>query len=219
MPHRTDKSVTIFVNGILTFPGAAENWNRRAVTHFISRFDRFAESLEYLTFAITRFLFVRYRANKLAKKLLWYQDHGFKIHLVGHSNGANVIFNALKWGFEGQDIRRVESIQLFSPACSEDADALGVNQLFKDGRLGRLRIYRAGGDVALMLASAVGRCVGYGALGLNGFGNVQPELELSGLVSEHHEPVYNHSTWFEPDNFDFVMTQVRNFIKGDEGQN
>lgn len=206
MNNATDKSIILFVNGILTFPGLSRNWNRRAVTHCITRFGRFAESLEYLTFALTRIFFTHYRALKLAKKIFWYQDHGFTVHLVGHSNGANVIFNTLKW-FPG--IHRIETIQLFSPACSEDADQLGVNRLFRDDRLGKLKLYRAGSDLPLKLANAAGRCFGYGALGLNGFEGLDTSIELAGRADEHYEPTFNHSTWFAKDNFEFYMERIR----------
>lgn len=210
-----EKEVVIFVNGILTFPGSSDNWNRRATTHFHTTYGIFAETLEYLTPALTRFLFAKKRAAKLSKKLHYYQRKGFKIHLVGHSNGANVIFNCLKMD---KEIRRIESIQLFSPACPEDASKVGLDKLFADGRLGRFKLYRAGNDLPLKAAGLLGRIVGYGAMGLRGVENIDHELELAGVVQEHFEPMFGHSNWFKDMEFQFFMREARDFVKDKYGR-
>lgn len=189
-----NKTIYIFVNGILTFPGLSHNWNRRAVTRFMAEFGLMAESLEYLVFAVTRFLFTRYRAEKLAAKIKHYRRCGYKVVLVGHSNGANVIFNALRM-FDRDDpnyVDRVESVHLFSPACSCDCDETGINLLIQSKRLGAVYLNRAGSDLALLFAGWVGWIVGYGSLGRNGFKNCR----VWDRVFDHLEESYGHSSWF-----------------------
>jgi hypothetical protein len=66
------KKVFVYVNGILTMPGDANNWNRRAVTHTHLHTNARAESLEYLVGPLSRALGQKKRANKLLKKILWY---------------------------------------------------------------------------------------------------------------------------------------------------
>lgn len=216
------RTIYIFVNGVLTFPGSSNNWNRRAVTHFITEYDNPAESLEYLVFPLTRSLRSRHRSNKLAKKIWYYQLRNWRVVLVGHSNGANVIFNALHHGYRGMPLTRIEEVHLFSPACSDDADKLDLNRLLRIGRVGFLQLFRAGRDLPLVIAGAFGKPFGYGSLGLHGFSNLDPIYTESGKVVEQYEPDFGHGTWFTqdrgtpPNNFLNSMSRVWEFNKNNK---
>lgn len=177
-------SIRIFVNGINTFPGDSRNWTGRAVTHCITR-GILAEKFEYLSGpGLTRSAFQRHRAAALARMLSYYE--GWTLHLIGHSNGADVILDAL--AMRGQP--PVESLHLFSPACDEDSEKSGLNHVKSQ----HTYIYIAEKDWALRLGgTAVGRFFGFGRLGLDGPQNYTSSSPF--LITR--EPNYGHDTWFD----------------------
>ena len=109
----------------------------------------------------------------------------------------------------------MESVQLFSPACSTDARALGLNDLLTDGKVSAVQIFCASVDVPLKLAELFGKPFGYGSLGLRGLENLDPNL--SDRVVERYRPTFGHSSWFDQDqeavdNFQWSMRQVIEFV-------
>ncbi len=192
------KRIYIYVNGILTFPGLSRNWNRRAVTWTHVHTPHKAESLEYLIGPLTRPFMDGYRATKLRRKLAFYQE-AFDIVLAGHSNGSDVILDALSQGGI-----KVAQVHLFSAACDADFERNCVNAMIKAGVIGRLDLYLAPNDPALLLAATpVGRALGYGALGRTGPVNLRRDAARH--VFTHVEQGYGHSTWFDEANFDWTM--------------
>lgn len=201
------KRVSIFVCGILTFPGASRNWTGRAVTWTHRHTDQRAEKIEYFVGPISRAFGQRHRAHKLARTLEFYE--GWDINLVGHSNGCDVILDTLRempW-------MPIRSLHLISAACSADSRANGLDELLS-GRavpfsrpsepiVQRATVYIAGRDRALLLAGTItGKALGYGTLGRTG-----PVIWMH-PVHVVKEPAYGHSDWFTPDNFDSTMKNV-----------
>lgn len=197
-----DRTVFIFVNGILTMPGASDNWNGKAVTwtHLHTPFR--AEKVEYLVRPIGRILGQRKRAEKLAKTLTFYA--GWSIVLVGHSNGCDVILDALA----SLDWPRIEELHLVSAACEADFNENGLNKY--PAAIGRVCVYVAGKDWALTLAkSQLGRLLGYGALGKTGPVNARRAPEVI------TRPEFGHGDWFTPTHlndsmWDFVDGMMKN---------
>jgi pimeloyl-ACP methyl ester carboxylesterase len=193
------KTVYIYINGILNFPGKATNWTGRAVTHTILTAGQPAEKVEYLSFAtFHRMIGQRNRAKKLARTLSFYR--GWNIHLIAHSNGGDVVFDALKYlGWP-----RIESITLFSPACGNDFRKLGVRAAQDAGQIGRVRIYIGGKDGPIRLASTfLGRLFGYGKLGKDGPVNHDP------ITTEvYRRDDWGHSDWWLDQNFPWTMEQI-----------
>lgn len=208
MPAR----IHIFVNGILTFPGLAANWNRRAVTWTHLHTPHRAESLEYLVTALTRWMGDTYRAKKLARKLEFYlgapdpaTGKPFELVLVGHSNGCDVILDALKllgWP-------RLEEVHLISAACDANFERNGLNRALGGEAIGRLHLYQAGRDTALKLAKSLpGRLLGYGALGAEGPCEVDCRHAIWTRIEEVVEPEFGHSDWFAPAHFERTMRRI-----------
>lgn len=195
--------VYIYVNGIKTKPGKMKNWNGRAVTATHVYHDRLqpkAEKVEYYTSALLRPLQQGKRAGKLIKCAGFYHD--WEKVLVAHSNGADVVMDALtKRPFH------VHHLHLISPANKADCDKNGINEMMEAGYVRKLTIWIAGKDTALGLASTwFGKMLGYGTLGRTG----PVDAGRGHNIEIVKEPDYGHSTWFDPKNFNETMARIWN---------
>lgn len=190
--------VAIHVCGIFTEPGDTANWTARAVTWtHLNRPGVCAESFEYFTTTLTRRLVTKYRASKLAKKIGFYLRAGWLVDIVAHSNGANVVRLALEelgWPKLGQ-------VSLISPACPEDCDENGINQMRAD----LIAIHIGTADMAMVLADTIiGRALGFDDLGRKGPQNVKTAVPIQ--VVRHDG--WGHSTAFDEEHFHSVMSVV-----------
>jgi esterase/lipase superfamily enzyme len=195
------KTVYIYVNGILNLPGKADNWTGRAVTHTMVNDGAYAEKVEYFSLAtIDRMLGQRRRAKKLSRMLSYWE--GSEIHLVAHSNGGDVVFDALRY----LSWPKIKSIQLFAPACDNDFARLGVRAAQENGSIGFVTVYISGKDGALKLASTfLGRLFGYGELGRTG-----PVNHLEARTAVVRRDDWGHSDWWLDQNFPWSMRQILN---------
>lgn len=184
--------VYLFVCGIFTFPGEARNWTGRAVTWVHTRSMHRAEKIEYFTGPLSRTAGEKRRAEKLARTISHYRDAGFELHLVGHSNGADVCLDALSALHQPP----IAALHLIAPACDPDCDKSGLNGVVAD----QVRIYVGGRDTAMWLArTAVGQALGFGALGQLGPRAARISLDVV------TEPDFEHATWFEAKHFGRTM--------------
>lgn len=192
-------TVCLFVNGILTVPGHADNWTGRAVTwtHLHTPFK--AEKIEYYTGPISRFFGDRARAYKLVRTLEFYLAEGWRIILVGHSNGCDVILDALTW----LAWPRIHAVHLISAACEADFSRNGLNAA--GSRIGHLGVYIADRDWALVLADTLpARLLGYGVLGKNGPRNATVAASPDRII--HGD--FGHGGWFVRPQFNHTMRWV-----------
>ena len=181
-------TVYILVNGILTFPGQSKNWNERGEDWInINVNDSCGVALEYFTGPLlSRVIGQRYRAKRLIEKIIRYTQ--FDIVLVGHSNGADVIhdaLNILQWP------KIVSRICLFSAAIDSDMVKNGFDSSLAKGNIKEMRIFVAGNDKALAIGGSIGKLFGYGKLGLEGPKNLSEEAKLRTIV--YTEPDFGHS--------------------------
>jgi predicted alpha/beta hydrolase family esterase len=187
--------IFIFVNGILTWPGNSRNWTGRAVTHYLSKKSLKAERVEYFAGVVGKRFWQRRRAKKLAKKISFYTDRNGKphhIHLVGHSNGCDVIIDALRiikneWGSRPN----IATIHFISSAAESDFNKNGLNSYEK---IDKVFIWIAGKDTAMRYAGTyLGKLLSYGTMGRDGATNL-----VKGLinVSTITEPDFGHGSWF-----------------------
>lgn len=192
------RKVFIYVCGILSFPGASRNWTGRAVTWTHIHTPHKAEKVEYLAGPVSRLLGQSARAGKLRRTLDFYE--GWQIHLIGHSNGCDVILDALRDRAAAGDLPVIHSLHLISAASSADFDATGLNEFVASRRVRHVHVWIAGCDTALTLADTfTGRALGYGALGRSGPMNSRVSFE------QIHRPAFGHSDWFSDENFDATM--------------
>lgn len=209
------KTIFLYVPGILTVPGHADNWTGRAVTATHNRTNpfqkgpcqNFAEKVEYLSSPLTRPLWQRHRANKLARTLSFYSPDEWRRVLVGHSNGCDVILDALA----AENWPVISELHLIAGACSADFQATGLLHAQERGDVGRVFCYTGGRDLPLKAAgSFFGRMLGFGTLGSDGPSNYKPYV-----THRIHQPDFGHSSWFKTESngssvseFDLLMTRI-----------
>jgi pimeloyl-ACP methyl ester carboxylesterase len=202
----SQRTCYIAINGIRTNPGDAEGWTDRFVTWINTRLPDgvVAEKFEYYCSALLRRVRQRERADEIAKKVGYYRRAGYRIVLVGHSNGCDLIARVLEaCGAE------IDAAHLISPAADEDdfADAI------REGLIRRVHIYGSHNDGALLFASITRPLIGwlglgYGSMGLRGqeFASLFPEV-----AKDHSKHTYGHSTWLQRGpNFEALMQLIYN---------
>ena len=187
-----NRTCYIAINGIRTCPGDAEGWTDRFVTWINTRLPDgvVAEKFEYACSALLRRLHQRERADEIAKKVGYYRRAGYRLVLVGHSNGCDLIARVLEaCGAE------IDAAHLISPAADEEDFAEAI----REGLIRRIHIYGSRNDGALRFARATRPLLGwlglgYGSLGLRGreFARLFPEV-----VRDHSDDTCGHSTWLQ----------------------
>jgi hypothetical protein len=210
--------VIILVNGILTIPGDAKDWNSRGVTHINTHNFEMgfcADLCQYFCGPIGRAFWQRRREKKLAnliKKYLGKRD----IVIAAHSNGCDVALGALqRLGWP-----KILALHLFSAATESDFRHNGLNHAISLRRIGEVYNYVAGRDCWLRLARwPIGELLGYdgkwhwhnlfsfkGALGYAGPMNVTHDAEKH--LHRRYEPYFGHSTWWSEKHFAESMRRI-----------
>lgn len=195
------KTIFIFVNGINTVPSKDSNWNAKAVTYINTKTPHKAEKLEYFCSFITRAFHNKKRARKLYRMLSFYK--GYKINIVGHSNGVDLILDCLNFYNDWPDIA---NLHLVCGAGQRDFNKNGLNELLKDGRIGKTKIYVAGRDFMLKLANTwFGKVLGYGNIG-QGAQNIDNSIKNKvKTISDSPWDNYAHSECWNDENFEETM--------------
>lgn len=209
---KTSRTCYIAINGIRTNPGDAEGWTDRFVTWINTRLPDgvVAEKFEYYTSALLRRIKQRQRADEISKKVGYYRRAGYRIVLVGHSNGCDLIARVLEaCGAE------IDAAHLISPAADEEDFAEAI----REGLIRRIHIYGSRNDGALRFARATRPLIGwlglgYGSLGLrvNEFAAIFPEV-----VHSHNDDTCGHSTWFQRGSrFESLMQAIKSCDLSDQ---
>lgn len=198
------RTVFIAINGIRTNPGDAEGWTDRFVTWINTRLPDgvVAEKFEYRCSALLRRIKQSRRADQISKKVGYYRRAGYRVVLVGHSNGCDLIARVLD--VCGQDI---DTAHLISPAADEDdfADAI------REGLIRRIHLYGSRNDGALRFARATRPLIGWLGLGYGSLGLRGPEFEqrFPEVVHDHTDDTCGHSTWLQKgERFEALMQSV-----------
>jgi hypothetical protein len=186
------KTIWICINGIRTNPSAQDAWTDEMTSAINLRTPDGvkAEKFEYYCSALFRRLGQAKRADELMRRINLYRNADYRIILVGHSNGCDLIARVLLMGV------KVDVVHLFAPAaCEEDFARAIASRVVR-----RIHIYGSRNDKALAFASVTKKVIGllglgYGSLGLRGdeFARAFPAH-----VHDHSNHTYGHSTWFEP---------------------
>jgi hypothetical protein len=199
------KIVYIFENGIDTVPGDATGWQARAIRWFAIHAGAFGIAVEYFSGPLlSRVLGQNQRARELAAVASEFLAAGWAVVLVAHSNGADVVRDALKqlgWP-------QISAVHLFSAAIPSDMKENGLDGPLAAGKIGRCRVYVAGKDEALKFGGLFG-WLGYGKLGRDGPRNMSPKAGAHVDIVPRTE--FGHSSWWEPgENFEWTMNEILN---------
>lgn len=223
MPQNPSACV-ILVNGILTAPGSAHAWTDRGVTILNTRYPWIrAEKLEYLAGPLTRRIQQRERVENLCEMISAYTRAGYPVHLVGHSNGADIICRALgdiSRFWKPSVVHNVHSVHLIAAATERDGDKNNLTWYMDiQGNRPSVHLYRGGRDRALRFARLTGHLLrpfglGYGTLGLEGPSNMPADWYGTRLI-DHYQDDYGHGTWFHPAVLERTLTTIANSIASD----
>jgi pimeloyl-ACP methyl ester carboxylesterase len=202
------RDVFIFVNGILTNPGNAQAWTDRAEEWFNLHAPGTVLTVkhEYFCPALTRRLFIRGDTANLAAALAAYAAPIYRVHLVAHSNGAELSARAI-----AQSGVRVASLHLIQAAADRNFHRNGLNRARERGQLGNVYCYCSRGDAVLKYLALASRLAtlglaGYGDLGYHGPEAVEPCA--TSTVETLWRNQFGHSDWFTAENFGATMHHV-----------
>lgn len=199
--------VYICGNGILTNPGDAKDWNRRAAI-WIEEHAKPARAQPYLYFQdiIFRRLFQQKRVDELIAIVKSFEEDEFDIYLVGHSNFCDIICRLLqKW--DGM----ISEVHLIAGACEANCEKNGINAALKQGRLAKAFIYVSADDSALKSAKLSETILGWAGLGYGSMGLTGP-VNRAIRTRVIRRDSYDHSTWFDDDHFDETMRLITNQV-------
>lgn len=189
----------ICINGIRARASSSRGWTDEFVTALNTRTPASVkvEKFEYDCSALLRRLHQRARVDEVARMANRYRHAGYRVVLVGHSNGCDIIARVLLLNVE------VDTVHLFAPAADEE----DFEQVLLYDGVRRIHIYGSQDDHALKGASLSRKLIGwlglgYGSLGLRG---AEFAAKHPGVVRDHSIHGYGHSTWFTPG---FTMEQT-----------
>lgn len=184
-------TVIIVVNGILNNPSDQQSFTDEMTSVLNRRTPAGVkvEKFEYFCSAVFRWLGQRKRAAELARRVLQYANEGWRVVMIGHSNGCDLIARVLLMGV------KIDSCHLFAPATDEGHFAIAIGQRL----VRRIHIYGSPDDRALSAATWSQRLFGWLGLGYGSMGLRGPAFAASfANVFDHSIPGYGHSTWFKP---------------------
>lgn len=198
-----NKTIYIFVNGIMTNPEDVEAWTDRAVGWIAHNTEFKSDKMEYRSGTLTRRFYQNKRVQNLQKICKAYL--GDRIVLVGHSNGCDIIQKMATKG-----MLKIHEIHLIAAASEHDFIKNGYNRALKRETIEKIFIYTSPIDEALKKARLSTKLfgwlgLGYGYLGLVGPLNVNPEVKDRVVV--HNEPM-GHSQWFSKKFFERTMQTI-----------
>lgn len=196
----------IAINGIHNDPGAADGWTDRFVSWLHWRRggrDYVAEKWEYHTNFALRWVRQGARAKAIGELVAAYETNGYRVVMVGHSNGCDLIGRVLAAGVA------VDAVHLIAPATDE---AL-FEQAIQRKTVRKIHTYGSRNDKALKLGGMSKLLLGWAHLGYGSMGLRCREFaaRFPGSVMDHSDDAQGHGTWFKASattGFEPLMRQI-----------
>ena len=157
-----------------------------------------AQAQFYFTTPLTVDWNQKRRSKSFGEIVRAYSDAGFRVNLVGHSNGTRVILDGLR----AADWPTVATIHLLMGACDADFNRNGLNWALRENKVERVISYIADNDMAMRCEDTLIGLRLFGLpwkdkpLGLVGPVNVDPSIPES-RRPEVHLAGYGHSTCWD----------------------
>jgi len=190
-----NRTAFMFINGILTDPRKPDAWTDEAVDWCNRKLPDgvVGVSYEYNATPLLRRLGQSKRAQHIAAKASAYRRSGYRVVLVGHSNGCDLIGRVI-----GGMSAEVSSVHLIAPA----ADEADFETALEFASVNRIHIYGSPNDKALRFAAFSRRWFGLGLVGL-GYGSLglrgqEFAAKHPAVVQDHSRADFGHSDWFKP---------------------
>lgn len=181
----------ILLPGIRTDPKDWGNWSVRMASDINMLTEAKAEEFRYMALAVTPKGRQLERAEYVARLAERVWRRGYRPVLVGHSNGCEVIRQALPMA-----ACIIEAAHLIAGAAEADWLRGGWAAAMWEGKVGEVFCYTGSRDWVLRYVAAAGGWLGYGRLGYTGPENVPAELRHRVVVTPSD---HDHCGWFEGD--------------------
>ena len=199
--------VYIFVPGILS--RRKRTWALSAVDWVHQHTPHKSAAMVYFSGALTRRLGQHRRVRQLLKKIDRYLLKNYRVHLVGHSNGCDIIRRAL---IEMGPVQ-LGGVHFIAAATPKDFDQNGLNDALETVGVDCLKLYLDSKDTPLWWGWLTRRGLGwaglgYGSLGRNGPRNVSDHV-FHRLTIIDRDGI-GHSGWFGGDNFAETLKSITN---------
>ena len=189
------------MRGVRRFPSKAKTWVNINTPH---KGDEFI----YLAMPITRAFFSRDRARRFASVLTRYLERDFKITVVAHSNGANVLSKALSHvPLRLLAANPISKVVFISSALQGHLTDSTIYSTFRNGGIRFMENWVAGQDKAMAWAKIFGKIVGYGSeLGRMTRDEFIVHTGTRGFYKIDSEK--GHSSWFDSESFEATMLDL-----------
>lgn len=212
------REVYIFVPGILS--KGHNTWAQRAVTHVQSKTGSKAERLAYWAGPLTRRFRQGRRVKGLRKMVDFYLRESYTVHLVGHSNGCDII-RRLLIAYSRSAPVSLGRIVMIAAAIPASYHRNGLNAALSGDNgqayrmpylyLSQILVLSDPKDRALWWGGMSRKALGWMGLGYGDLGRRGPdELNRQAMQITRHieQPGIGHSGYFSPDNFGQTMTRI-----------
>jgi pimeloyl-ACP methyl ester carboxylesterase len=199
------RTLIFIINGILTDPRRDDAWTDIAEPWLETMIEEpvVVFRYEYNATPLLRRWGQARRARRIAEIIDRYQGQGYRVMLVGHSNGCDLIARVLKK-------TQVDQAHLISPATDESEMDVGI----KAGNVGLVCIYGSTNDGALKYGARASRILSLGLLGYGSLGLRGPAYAARhpGIVEDHSDNTYGHGDWISPETnlYDTLRLIARN---------
>lgn len=206
-----EKIKWVAVPGINTNSEDNENWSPRACDWIELYTNDSAREFDNELGPITRRFKLQKKAIELARLIERLASEGFRIKLIGHSNGCEIIRRALLLTNV-----RVEVVHLVAGACDHDFERGEWNRLIREKRIKIIIVHASKSDEALKFGKWTTGWLrpfgwGYGWSGLIGPKNVALELKDS-VVTIWHDEIWKgkhlHSDYWISERFETTMRLI-----------
>lgn len=194
------KDFYLIIPGIETDATDQFHWSRRLATQIEVSTNAKAEAYQYHVKWYSRWIHQQRNVDSVVRKIKE-RSPTERVHLIGHSNGCDLILRALRALRQVDGMTVVHTLHLYSGATDPDFRSNGLNDALEQNDLFEVHIYCSHDDWVLKRLAPVSRGLGHWVgLGFDNLGYVGPRGVLPSVeddVTVHLADGFGHGTWFD----------------------
>jgi len=141
-----DNRLFLFLNGVNNDPNSIHQ-STDVMHRICQKWHIRSDKYEYECTFLDRRVFQWKRVKHVIELVHAYQSDGLDVHLVGHSNGSDIICRVIK-----DKSVTLGGIHLIAGACDASFKKNNINQAIEDNRLDRVTVFCSDNDQALIKA-------------------------------------------------------------------